>query len=380
MNEDQQRSQLDAILHAAFARPRSVRNYAEMPLEEFILIWHFRVAVESFASTIVWWGFCRSRHDIRTNALDEIGRLFSAEPSDPSTLTREKILALTRWYYEPGLYSVLAEYAAEQPYVIMELDKRMAGHQITKNLVIIRETMGVDGDISLVRKLLMKKVPRRIPKYQKREYDHDDLLASQKISLKIEEASRIKVVPLPEFPLPLEPPFNQIWATAIAELWKREIENSMGKIKAALVLDDETLQRRVRNYVVDLWKKKQWRQTIFSGTERFPTTGPESWRADLDFKGTTRAYRQNEIESEVHAHISNPEQFTERKEEEERQLAKSRRAYKIAQTRWGKRAKIFLNALGEGKTVTEAAGISRQTGHKYLTELKKTLSAKNLAE
>src|SRR5262249_33102252 len=118
MNEDQQRSQLDAILHAAFARPRSVRNYAEMPLEEFILIWHFRVAVESFASTIVWWGFCRSRHDIRTNALDEIGRLFSAEPSDPSTLTREKILALTRWYYEPGLYSVLAEYAAEQPYVI----------------------------------------------------------------------------------------------------------------------------------------------------------------------------------------------------------------------------------------------------------------------
>ncbi|MBI3770339.1 MAG: hypothetical protein HY271_17850 [Deltaproteobacteria bacterium] len=48
--------------------------------------------------------------------------------------------------------------------------------------------------------------------------------------------------------------------------------------------------------------------------------------------------------------------------------------YAEARRRWGDRACVFLDALLRGRTVEEAskrAGVSRQTGHKYLRELKR---------
>ena len=61
----------------------------------------------------------------------------------------------------------------------------------------------------------------------------------------------------------------------------------------------------------------------------------------------------------------------------------SERAYRIAIKRWGKRGRLFLDALRQGNDVlnaSSAAGVTRQTGHKYLSELKKLLSEKNLSK
>ena len=52
-------------------------------------------------------------------------------------------------------------------------------------------------------------------------------------------------------------------------------------------------------------------------------------------------------------------------------------AYHHAEQRRGKKGTTFLEALCEGSTVEEAskkAGFSRQTGHKFLRELRKDLS------
>ena len=54
-------------------------------------------------------------------------------------------------------------------------------------------------------------------------------------------------------------------------------------------------------------------------------------------------------------------------------------AYRIAEQRWNRRGQIFLDALREGKTVEEAscdAGVSRQTGQKYLKEIRQLFRPK----
>lgn len=53
-----------------------------------------------------------------------------------------------------------------------------------------------------------------------------------------------------------------------------------------------------------------------------------------------------------------------------------RRAYKLAKSRWGERGQRFLDALAKDLTVDKAsreAGVSRQTGQKYLREIRKEL-------
>ncbi len=55
------------------------------------------------------------------------------------------------------------------------------------------------------------------------------------------------------------------------------------------------------------------------------------------------------------------------------------RAYRIAEKRWGKRGRIFLDQLRNERSVDDAstqAGVTRQMGYKYLKELKKALSFK----
>jgi hypothetical protein len=57
--------------------------------------------------------------------------------------------------------------------------------------------------------------------------------------------------------------------------------------------------------------------------------------------------------------------------------ALSAEAYRLAERRWGAKGTRFLDALLESGSVVEAsseAGVSRQTGHKYLRELRKGLT------
>jgi hypothetical protein len=73
------------------------------------------------------------------------------------------------------------------------------------------------------------------------------------------------------------------------------------------------------------------------------------------------------------------EELHEEQNEENKIFARldSEKAYRMATKRWGKRGRIFLDALRQGKDVSAAstaAGISRPTGYKYLAELGKLLS------
>src|SRR5262249_2883955 len=52
------------------------------------------------------------------------------------------------------------------------------------------------------------------------------------------------------------------------------------------------------------------------------------------------------------------------------------RLYEQVRKRWGERGRLFLEALRDGKTIEEAstdAGVSRQTGSKYIKEIQKLL-------
>ena len=133
-------------MDAATSRARPRFDYASMPAEEFVIIWSYMRCVTWFSVFLVARGAGR---DLRqpSKELDEMCE---------APLRREKVLGLAEWYYEPGLFLVLAECMSEEPYLIKELDRKLPNRQITKNVTLIPETTGADGDVSQVFKALTK--------------------------------------------------------------------------------------------------------------------------------------------------------------------------------------------------------------------------------
>ncbi len=376
MTEDQ-RQQLEGILDAATSRARPLLDYASMSEEQFVFLWHYMRCVEWFSVFLAAKGaYLKRGQQMPQEAMDEMC---------DAPLTREKVLKLAEWYYEPGLFLVLAECMSEEPYVISEIDRKLPNRQITKNLVILPLTAGAQGDLSLVEKLLRVDKIKAFPS-RYREYDSDDL--KQQAHLKtletIEEESKIKFVALPPYPLPLShPEIKQIWETDMAEAWKREIEKSMGKIKAALLLKDEDLRQKVRDHVRNFWETTKRRKGFFEGTEDFPEHDPDAWRADWDFSKTAAKRRIREIESETTTRTLNPEEHLEEQQTQREALKQTlkltTRAYEIAMKRPGKKAKIFIDKLTAGKTTTaaaDAAGISRRTGERIKEAIRETPPSK----
>ena len=365
------RKALAAILDAAASRARPVRNYAQMPAEEFVIIWHYLICVRTFSVMLLESGVSRSRGQMISNReLHEIDKI-----SQPP-ITRENILGLAEWYFEPGLFWVFAELMCEEPHIINELERRLSDRRITKNLVITRLTVGVKGNIPLVKKLLKIDKIQAFPTTD-RAIESADL--KQQALLKaldaIDEESKIRFVPFPPYPLLLRPDIRQVWETEVAESWKREMESSLGKIKAGLLLKDEVLQQKVREHLRNFWDTIKGRKTVFAGRENFPFEGPEAWRADWDHEPHAKRSRQEEIQSEVHPKpdekVKTAPDISARMFEVLKEVQK--------QKRWGKKAIKAFRYYLDGKTEKEAsrlAGIDPRAFRNYKAKLKKIFASK----
>src|SRR5262249_7508321 len=162
-----------------------------------------------------------------------------------------------------GLFWVFAELMCEEPHIINELDRRFPRRQITRNLVINPMTVRV---VSLVEKLLKIDKIQAFPAGD-RANESTDLkhLALLKTLNVIDEKAKIKFVPLPPFPLPLHPNIRQVWEMEVEESWKGEMESSLGKIKAGLLLRDEILLQKARDDLRNFWKTTSRRNKILDG-------------------------------------------------------------------------------------------------------------------
>jgi hypothetical protein len=143
---------------------------------------------------------------------------------------------------------------------------------------------------------------------------------------------------------------------------------------AVLSGDIERIPEALRNWYREIFRKRKRHEDILQGREDFSERGPESWREDWDLAERAATYRWEDISSETSGNIPGPED-----ELAEREIRA--RAYHHVLSRWGNRGVRFLDELiaSEGNVLvaSEAAGISRPTGHKWRIEIRKLVPEGN---
>ena len=162
-------------------------------------------------------------------------------------------------------------------------------------------------------------------------------------------------------------PMTQAWKAALPSLAKETVPILTGAV--------ESIPKKTRDHLRNEWKTLTKREAILTGQEDFPDAkkDPQGYgHAYLNWSERTHAARQNDIVSQVHPVANSPAERAEHRIEIER-------LYRVAGKRWGKKGRSFLDAQLQGYNLTEAsarAGVSRQTGDKYLKELLKATSLK----
>jgi hypothetical protein len=124
--------------------------------------------------------------------------------------------------------------------------------------------------------------------------------------------------------------------------------------------DTEKLAEAVRQHLREHYRKGRPRK------RRPPKGRPRKWRA--------KKRQGQEIELDASKHAPTPRGDLGAQARRMEALADVSRYYDIASQQWGERARVFLDALRAGQSITHAsrdAGVSRKTGHKYLRELKR---------
>lgn len=162
----------------------------------------------------------------------------------------------------------------------------------------------------------------------------------------------------------------------IAGTIQEDMHRRFGPVLAGEV---EVIPAKVRDYRREKWRTIKRRKMILRGSEDFPDKGPESWRAEWDFSKTAAEGRQKEIDPEVNARISSPEEYRLRLDDENQELKLDLYAYEIAMKRAGKKGLVYLDGLKAGKTSMDAAreaGISRRTGERIKEAIRQTPPSK----
>lgn len=130
----------------------------------------------------------------------------------------------------------------------------------------------------------------------------------------------------------------------------RQRSNALVRVNELLALND----------VVALWRDVL--PCLQGGTERLPEKAYQSIRTRDDRRKTQKRTGKT-------VDLKDDQIFSE-------PLPSLGMLYRRVQSHWGKRGVAFLESLTKGDTVIEAskkAGVSRQTGQKYLREIKKDL-------
>ncbi len=185
----------------------------------------------------------------------------------------------------------------------------------------------------------------------------------------------------PVFPLEMLPEEQEFWENImINRVWKNGRRAHLREMIPIFAGETETIPQIVHSYLKEDWRKIKRRNGILQGrpidsalksldperAERIDwSIIPEKSREAVSQRLRDELHVEQNQENTIHARFV------------------SESAYRIAIKRWGKCGRLFLDALRQGQNVVDAsssAGVSRQTGHKYLSELKKQLSKKNLSK
>jgi hypothetical protein len=180
----------------------------------------------------------------------------------------------------------------------------------------------------------------------------------------------------PSFPLPLDELERKAWDALLEESWSSSLQAAFGKVVPLLRGDAKSIGNRVDNFLNGARRKAKRRKQIVKGRDEFPETGPESWRAEWDFSRTASIARAGEIVAETNRRLFNPEEWLAAKQRDEAKSRHSDRAYAIAIKRSGKKGGVFLDALKEGKNVSDAAtaaGINRRTATRIKEAIREAL-------
>jgi hypothetical protein len=333
MIEDRKAERVSMMV-AADTRPRPVLAYREMSPEEFVVAWFFGRFVEMFAIALVYLG---------TNKTWPGASDWRKVSETSGDITPELLFKLADQYYERGLFWVLCERMCEQTYVMEELNKRLENHEIGVNLVLIPQTLKLDGDLSRVHRRLKIDNVKPYPGKEK-HYDTNDIKAVgvDKAFRAIKDHTLGNRLPLPPFPLRLAPFAQNIWDTWMTEAWEQGIANAFGEIIAALSVDDEELRQKSRDQVRELFRDSKQYDEVFVNQEGFHV--------------------------DDHAPITSPEERVE-------VIQRVEKAYQDAEDRWGEKGRAFVDNLIATESVTETARaieISRKTGHEWRNQLKKS--------
>ena len=141
--------------------------------------------------------------------------------------------------------------------------------------------------------------------------------------------------------------------------------------------DAKSIGNSVDNFLNGDWRKAERRKQIVKGRDKFPETGPGSWRAEWDFSRTASTARAGEIAAETNRCLMNPEEWLAAKQRDAAKSRHSDHAYAIAIKRSGKKGGVFLDALKEGKNVSDAAaaaGLNRRTATRIKEAIREALS------
>ena len=205
---------------------------------------------------------------------------------------------------------------------------------------------------------------------------------ARKKSLEEEDYRSFLNLPPPILPVEMDEFETSAWRALIQDAWAPSLQAVFENLVPLVRGDVETIGCAVDNFLREERRKDRRRKLILKGKDKFPTRGPESWRAEWDFSEPAAKSRQGEIYSEkgsIGDRISNPEEIlTEdetRRENLKETLISTTRAYEIAAERSGEKGIAFIDGLKAGKTEALAAcqaGMSDKTGRRILKLIRET--------
>ena len=290
---------------------------------------------------------------------------------------RKHLVEVYTLYPSARLVRLLLNLKMEGAFVEHECERRLEHHKVGNEIILLLE--GQDRLKEFEKILSVDK----ISSFHPREQSSDDIKQLAVASAwsawdKLRDKYTEDPYKPPEFPLEMIPEEQEFWDNMmINRVWKNDRRAHLRQMIPIFAGETETIPQIVHSRLKEDWRKIKRRNEIFEGRaidSALKRLDPErAERIDWSIipEMSRKAVSQRLIE-ELHEERDQEREISARLESE--------RAYRIAIKRWGKRGKLFLDALRQGKDVlnaSSAAGVTRQTGHKYLSELKKLLSEKN---
>ena len=372
--------ELGELLAQVAALPHPKLDYTKMSPPDLAVIHFIQRMLEIQASYIALMRSFAVMHQ-RFRLLPELVAKHGGLPMEElvkwsRNYTRQHLLEVYTVYPHRGLIGLLIDLRIEGAFLEHEFGRRMEQHRLGGEILLLEE--GEDR-LSEFQKLLSID---KISSFDLREQNADDIKQSaMEIAWSAWNGLKDKYTEdpyePPEFPFDMLPPEEEFWRNMMVNrVWKNGKQAHMREMIPLLAGESEAISEIVHGQLREGWRKAKRRKQIRDGHPRKILDPEQKERIEWSIipeKSRDEVFHR--LRDELH----------QEQREQDRSIARfdSERAYRVATKRWGKRGRQFLDALRRGEDVvaaSAAAGVSRQTGHKYLNELQKLFAEKKLSQ